>query len=81
MCIDLRIDVNILNAQGATPLHLTHSPDVIEVSIITHTPTHARTHAHAHTHTHTHARMHSCTHAHAHTRVYTRVYTHIANVP
>ena len=71
MCIDLRIDVNILNAQGATPLHLTHSPDVIEVSIITHIPTHARTH------THTHTRMHSCTYAHAHTRVY----THIANVP
>ena len=33
MCIGLRIDVNILNAQGATPLHLTHSPDVIEVYI------------------------------------------------
>ena len=65
MCIDLHIDVNILNAQGATPLHLTHSPDVIEVSIITHTPTHARTHTHTHTH------IHAC--IHVHTRMHTLV--------
>ncbi|XP_065918752.1 ankyrin-1-like [Dysidea avara] len=31
LCIDLHIDVNIFNAQGATPLHLTRSLDIIKM--------------------------------------------------
>ena len=49
MCISLRIDVNILNAQGATPLHLTQSPEVIEVCI-----NHSDASMHIHTHTYAH---------------------------
>ena len=56
MCIGLRIDVNILNAQGATPLHLTCSPDVIEVI---HTHTRVQTHKYKYMLTFIH---HACVH-------------------
>lgn len=51
MCVSLRIDVNIRNIQGATPLHLTQSPDVIEVKL----------HRHVHTHTHMNAHTYNST--------------------